>query len=217
MILSILIPSIPSRAKLLDNLVDDLIAQQKRLANDHPMIARVCVITDESKSFLDGGLSIGEKRNALIEKSQSDYVCFLDDDESIAPNYVESLVRLCLQDADVVTFRAMTKLKDFWGLVDMRLAYKVNDQMTPEYTVRRPPWHICPVKSKYAKLYKFEDKNNAEDFEWMEKVLRHCTTEAHTDKILFVYNHGDHSEADKIPLPGIEFIKPVGLSFPPLP
>jgi len=80
----------------------------------------------------------------------------------------------------------------------MRLAYKVNDQFTPEHTVRRPPWHMCPVRSEFAKLHEFEDISNAEDSRWFEQVLTRCTTESHTDKILFQYNHGNHSEADKI-------------------
>lgn len=199
-ILSILIPTIPDRAAMFNNLWRELWEQREALSEQHPSLSSVEILYDQSAPFLLGGPSIGKKRTDLVNAAKGVYLAFLDDDESIAPNYVESLVRLCLQGADVVTFRAMAKLKDFWGIVDMRLVYKVNDQMTPEYTVRRPPWHTCPVKSKYAKLYEFNDKNNAEDFEWMEKVLRHCTTEAHTDKILFQYNHGDHSEADRIPL-----------------
>jgi len=200
-LLSILIPTIPSRIEKFNSLWDNLERQRGRLINDHPSIGDIEALVDNSKSFLDAGVSIGEKREKLVMRSSGKYLCFLDDDESIPANYLESLVRLCLQDADVVTFRALAQLKDYWGIIDMRLSYKVNDQMTPDYTVRRPPWQMCPVLSKHAKLYKFEDKNNAEDFEWMEKVLQHCTTEAHTDRILFCYNHGDHSEADKIPLP----------------
>lgn len=105
---------------------------------------------------------------------------------------------MCNYGQDVVTFQALAKLQTAWGIINMKLAYKVNDQFTPEHTIRRPPWHICPVRSEFAKLYEFEDINNAEDFKWFEKVLTHCTTEAHTDKILFQYNHGTHSEADKI-------------------
>jgi len=200
-LLSILIPTIPSREKRFDALYEYIWEQREKIEAEHPSIEKVEILYDNSESFLDGGISIGEKRQGLIDNATGKYLCFLDDDESVPANYLESLVRLCLQGADVVTFRALAQLKDYWGIIDMRLSYKVNDQMTPDYTVRRPPWQMCPVLSKYAKLYKFEDKNNAEDFEWMEKVLRHCTTEAHTDKILFCYNHGDHSEADKIPLP----------------
>lgn len=164
------------------------------------MLGEVEIIINSDQKFLDGGPSIGAKRQALLSNAKGDYVAYLDDDEDIAPNYVESLLRLCKQDQDVCTFRAMMKLETFWGIVDMRLSYKVNDQATPEHTMRRPPWHTCPVRREYAKLYRFNDKNNAEDFEWFEKVLSHCTTEAHTDKILFQYNHGQNSEADKIPL-----------------
>lgn len=201
MILSILIPSIPSRHDKLFVLLSELERQQKSMRIVHPTLPEVEIVIDNGASFMDGGLSIGKKREGLVRQASGKYVCFLDDDESIAPNYLESLVRMCMQDADIVTFRSIVRMADFWGIVDMRLVYKVNDQMTPEYTVRRPPWHICPVRSRHAQRYKFNDKNNAEDFEWIEKVLRHCTTEAHTDKILFCYQHGDHSEADKIPLP----------------
>jgi len=196
-ILSILIPSIPKRKHKLDALLSELTKQRKEVAQ-HEMLGIVEIIFDDSIAFLDGGLSIGKKRQSLVKSAKGKYLCFLDDDESIAPNYVESLLRLCNFDLDICTFRAMSKLETAWGLVDMRLAYKLNDQFTPEHTIRRMPFHMCPVRSEFAKLYQFENISNAEDSRWMEQVLAHCTTEAHTDKILFQYNHGQHSEADKI-------------------
>lgn len=196
-ILSILIPSIPKRKHKLDALLSELTRQRKEVAQ-HEMLGVVEIIFDDSISFLDGGLSIGKKRQSLVSLANGKYLCFLDDDESIAPNYVESLLRLCNFDLDICTFRAMSKLETAWGLVDMRLAYKFNDQFSPEFTIRRMPFHTCPVRSEFAKLYQFEDISNAEDSRWMQQVLSHCTTEAHTDKILFQYNHGRHSEADKI-------------------
>lgn len=198
--LSILIPSIPEREELFSSLTDELFHQKNQCMYLHPGLGDVEICADRDSSFLNGGPSIGEKRNRLVKSASGKYLAFLDDDEDIAPNYIESLLRLCLQDQDICTFRAMTKLQNFWALVDMRLMYKVNDQISPDYTVRRPPWHICPVRSVYAKSFEFKDINNAEDFEWMERVLSCCTTEAHTDQILFCYQHGPHSEADKIPL-----------------
>jgi hypothetical protein len=198
MMLEILIPTIPERLDKFFPLYDELNRQIFQCAQDHEMLGTVILQINQEKRYLQGGPSIGAKRQMLLESATAKYVAFLDDDETIAPNYIETLLRLCRQDADVCTFRAMLKLKDYWGLVDMRLVHKVNDQATPEHTMRRPPWHICPVRREFAQLYKFNDKNNAEDFEWFEKVLTHCTTEAHTDRILFSYNHGDHSEADRI-------------------
>lgn len=196
--LSILIPSITERADILKRLRMELRNQINHVTHTHPSLGKVETWVNSSLSFLNGGASIGVKRQNLLNYANGKYVCFLDDDESIAPNYVETLLRLCNQDSDVCTFRALAKLQNSWGLIDMRLSYKVNDQFTPDHDVRRPPWHICPVRTEFAKLYQFKDINNAEDFEWFEHVLAHCTTEAHTDKIIFQYNHGPHSEADKI-------------------
>lgn len=199
-ILSILMPTTPERQEMFTRLYNEVYKQITYVHTTHPSLGRVEVLVDDSPRFLDGGLSVGKKREALVKRAEGKYLCFLDSDESVSPDYVETLVRLCIKDQDVCTFRAIAKLSTFWALVDMRLAFKVNDQINPEYTVRRSAWHLCPVRSLFAKLVDFSDKNNAEDYEWMEKVLTRCTTEAHTDKIIFQYNHGEHSEVDKIPL-----------------
>lgn len=199
--LSILIPSIPERFLKCDILEGKLHAQINEFMKFHKTIGSVEVLIDNSKRFLDGGLSIGKKRESLVQRASGKYLCFLDDDETIAPNYVETLMRLCHEGNDICTFRAMVKLSNMWGVVNMSLNNLENEQLHPDGIVQRPPWHMCPVRSVYAKMFEFPDLNNAEDFVWMEQVLKCCHTESHTDKIIFQYNHGQHSEADKIPLP----------------
>jgi hypothetical protein len=198
-ILSILIPSIPERHSTFIELYGKLWRQIYHVHTIHPTLGEIEYHLDDSKSFLDGGLSIGKKRESLVNKATGKYLCFLDDDEDIAPNYVETLVRLCHEDKDIVTFRNISKFDTFWMVVDMRLTHTENEQATPEKIVSRLPWHLCPVRSEYAKLYEFENINYGEDFLWMQKVLTHCKTEAHTDKILHQYNHSStKSESDKI-------------------
>lgn len=183
---------------MLNKLLLELNIQIAKVNNANPDGPKVELIVDDSVRFLNGGLSIGMKREALKNRATGEYMCYLDVDEGVSPNYTETLLKLCSEGKDVCTFRSMVKLSDSWGLVDMRLRYFLNDEYTPEFTIRRPPWHICPVRTRFAQMYKFEDKSNAEDFEWMKQVLQHCTTEAHTDRIIFQYNHGAHSEADQI-------------------
>lgn len=199
-ILSILIPTIPSRIEKFAALYSELMHQVTQLHENHPSLGYVEVIQNHDKPFLEGGISIGKKREYLVNHATGKYLCFLDDDEDIAPNYVETLVRLCHSlDPDVVTFRNLTKTDFYWTVVDMSLKNPVNEEATPERIVKRRPWHICPVKSEYAKRYEFPDSNYGEDWKWFEQVLKHCDTEAHTDAILHVYNHSaKHSEADKI-------------------
>lgn len=198
-ILSILIPTIPQRRQMFDSLKGEVYKQVDELHNAHPTLGLVEVHWTMKKRFIDGGKSIGERRGELMTSAEGKYLCFLDDDEDIAPNYVETLVRLCQLDTDVVTFRNLTKTDFYWTVVDMSLKNPVNEEATPERIVKRRPWHICPVKSEHAKRYEFQDSNYGEDWKWFEQVLKHCDTEAHTDAILHVYNHSaKHSEADKI-------------------
>lgn len=198
-VLSILMPTIPERETMFNSLMGEVWLQRAALNQCHPTLGDVEIKVDNSKSFLDGGLSIGKKREKLVKRATGKYLCFLDDDEDIAPNYVETLVRLCQKHYDIITFRSFIKNDFYWGLVDMSLKNPTNEEATPEKIIKRPPWHICPVLSKYAKMYDFEDINYGEDWKWFEKVLKHCQSEAHTDQILHSYQHSSKtSEADRI-------------------
>jgi len=183
---------------MLNKLLLELNIQIAKANNINPDGPKVELVVDDSIRFLNGGLSIGMKRESLKNRVKGEYMCYLDADEGISPNYIETLLKLCAEGKDVCTFRAMVKLEESWGLVDMQLKYLMNDQYTPEHDIRRRPWHTCPIRTRFAQMYHFEDISNGEDYKFTEQVLAHCTTEAHTDKIIFEYRHGAHSEADQI-------------------
>lgn len=197
LMLSVLIPSIPDREEMLSALLAKVAVQIRYCQKTHPSLGDFEILIDDSNGFLEGGPTIGGKRQGLLESAKGLYVCFLDDDEDISPDYLETLLRLCAQDRDVCTFRSFVKVKDFWSLVDMRLG-NPNEQLTGDKIVKRSPWHVCPVRKTFAEKYKFPETNYGEDFNWFGKVLTHCFNEAHTDRIIHNYNHGDHSQADKI-------------------
>lgn len=200
-LLSILIPSIPARADKLNILLAELSRQKDRLegrsVHKYPGTdEQVEIIVNDSPSFRDGGLAIGSKRDVLRANATGKYICFLDDDEGIAPNYLEVLYDLCKSDKDVCTFQSIAKLEGFWCIIDMSLNYKTNQQAKPGI-VKRPPWHICPVKRELALKYEFTNTNYGEDWLWFSKVLSHCTTQARAKKIIHQYNHKEKSEADR--------------------
>jgi glycosyltransferase involved in cell wall biosynthesis len=205
-VLSILMPTVPSRSDWFRILFNNVAWQAEECMNVHPTLGMVEIISDHGKNFSDGGLSIGKKRESLVNRATGKYCCFLDDDDWISPMYIETLLRLARHNADIITFRNITKTETYWCLVDMGLHYP-NDGANPNFIVRRKPFHICPVRTDFAKLYDFEDVNYGEDATWMEKVLRHCTTEAKTEQILHEYRHGSHSEADKITQYELQSIK----------
>lgn len=195
--LSILIPSIHSRSKMASKLVDELTRQKNYCHDIHPTLGAVEIVLLTTKEFLKGGLSIGAKRGKLLDMAKGDYVCFLDDDEWVSPDYVETLLRMVYFNPDVATFRSIAMLANNWALIDMSLA-NPNEQINPDTITRRKPWHVCPVKAELAKMVDFTESNYGEDWVWFEQVLEFCNTQQHTDKVIHNYRHGAHSEADKI-------------------
>lgn len=195
--ISLLICTIPERAEMFNKLSYKVVHQAFICNQVHPTLGDVEIIVDDSKRFTDGGPSIGGKRQHLLDKSTGDYICYLDDDEDISPDYIETILRLCYEDKDVCTFKSISKLANNWALVDMRLG-NPTEQINPNAITLRPPWHVCPVRREFAQQFKFENSNYGEDWIWFKQVLNLCQTEAHTDKIIHNYNHGAHSEADKI-------------------
>jgi len=200
MILSILIPSIPERRNKLTLLLNELYKQVSDLNRNHPSLGSVEILIDDSIKFSEGGLSIGAKRDLLKQRAGGKYLCFLDDDDGITPNYVETLVRLCSEGQSIVTFRTLIKNDHYWGIIDMNLETTSNDEVNPHGTIKRTPWHICPVLSSIAKNEPFAiDKNHNEDWDWMNRVLKNVHSQSHSDMILTQYNHSESgSEADAI-------------------
>lgn len=188
MILSILIPSIPERKCLLNKLVANLMEQRNKMAQEHPTIGGLEIIIDDTKKYLEGGKSVGQKRNDLVQSAMGDYLCFLDDDDEIPNNYVEILVRAMAHGSDIITFNSLFKCDTYWSLIDMSLRNN-NEEATPNGVTYRNAWHICPMKSELAKKHQFSNKNNAEDWDWMQRVLGGVFTEYKLNVILHQYNH----------------------------
>lgn len=191
-------PTIPERGAQFTELYNEVMKQVTYMHTVHPSLGRVEVLIDSRPKFLEGGPSIGAKRDALLQKSSGKYTCQLDDDEWIAPNYVETLVRLCYTNPDVVTFRNLTKTDGYWTVIDMSLHHE-DEEASPDRIIKRGLWHVCPIRSSYAKLIPFPDTNWGEDAAWIAKVKGYCQTEAKTDAIIHCYQHSSvKSEADRI-------------------
>ena len=94
-ILSILTPTIPERLDKWIAVTQEIHLQITALHTTHPSLGQVQHLSDTGDSYKMGGLSIGKKREKLVQQAEGKYLCFLDDDDLPAPNYVETLVRYC--------------------------------------------------------------------------------------------------------------------------
>ena len=119
----------------------------------------------------NGGVS--SARNKGLEIAQSQYIAFIDSDDMIMPNYIETLLELInTRNEDIIYFN--------W------LDINTND------VIRRPA-NPAVWKAIYKKeiLPMFDETLKArEDYFLLEEINQKEHTEYYYDKVLYIYNSG---------------------------
>lgn len=167
--LSILICTLPERAHLLKRLTDKLTPQ----------------VTNEVELLLDPRhrhIPTGTKRNDLIRKASGEWVCFVDDDDMVADNYVKLILDALQQNPDCVTFEGWMTTNG-GHRVDwvIKLGERYEERGGKYY---RFPNHLCPVRKSIAGKFLFPPIHQGEDYQWALKIQGHLNTSVHiTDKI----------------------------------
>jgi glycosyltransferase involved in cell wall biosynthesis len=183
--LSILTPSIPSRALYLDDLSAKIDAQ----IGDRKDVEHLVFLDNKRRT-------IGEKRQALLEIAKGDYIAYCDDDDDILPGYIEEILKAIEQVPHVVTFRQTAYFNAQAGDIEFRLGHS-NDEWVPGKLATRGAWHVCAWWRQLALQSKFPAINYGEDWAWCERLNKMAETEVHIPKLLHVYRYDKNvSEAN---------------------
>jgi|SRR5688572_17346013 len=201
--LSILVCSLFQRQSLLDSLYHNIRIQIKQ-GDYHDFIE---VLTEID----NGEESTGKKRNELLERAKGDYVCFIDDDDEISPNYINILLEAIKTNPDCVSLRGVMTTSGQNPLVfEHSIKYaayatKEPDQafkQSPSWvkavweqnrfvTYERYPNHLNCIRASIAKQFKFPEINHGEDTNWATQIFNSglIKTEFYTDEILYYYRY----------------------------
>lgn len=186
MILSVLIPSVPSRLRFGGAFVFEKLCDMVEGLN-----VEVLMLTDNKKR------SVGMKRQALLEAAHGDYIAFVDDDDWVAGTYAEDLARATTLQRDLIIFDSFVEINhgpQVYCDHDMR---NPNEQYNPA-GFKRAPWHIHAWRRELAQAVRFQDRNNGEDWPWCEEVLKSVKTSVKIPKALYYYRYSDSmTEASK--------------------
>jgi glycosyltransferase involved in cell wall biosynthesis len=174
--LEILIPTMPSRAAVLEKLLSVLRPQLKSC---------VRITTD------DGPGTVGIKRQRMIEAAQGDYVAFVDDDDMVAPDYVDRILACLKTDPDVVgiTMHVTIGGENYRPSPIFRhsLRFRENHHWQGH---NRTPHHLCPVKRQVALKSRFPDMMWGEDYNYALGLLPHLQTEEWSgNEPIYFYNY----------------------------
>lgn len=185
--LSIIMITVPDRSENFNRLKSEVIRQIKLINIHHRTLGGVEIVEVNTPKVKDGGESIGKKREQGLRQSKGEYVIWLDDDDWIAPDYVEQVLRMANKGADVCTFNNLSKFDNFWMVVIMSLKTKHDDQARPGIINRRP-WHVCAWRRSMIADIEFINANWDEDTAFIAEALKRAITEVHIDNILHEYN-----------------------------
>ncbi len=211
MLWSILIAGIPERFHTVQPLLHSLLEKQA--------VARMPDV--ELLFFMDNRRRpVGAKRNDLLAMARGEYVSFVDDDDEVAPNYVERIYQMIARTrksdspADVICFPQRATLKPF-GVThectysiahwkdrepDKRrvLAPAVNGDGTPIPNTLNwtgPPAHTMAWRREVVKSIRFPEQNFGEDVGWVDAACENAKNEMRIEGEPLYFYHFDQEKS----------------------
>jgi glycosyltransferase involved in cell wall biosynthesis len=184
--LTVAICSIPSRADQLSALVKHL----EKQAEGKPV--EILAILDNKT------IKIGKKRNSLVELASGKYVAFVDDDDWVTDDYVDSILEKVHEDNDVILFQQLRfedGKKDRISICSLDVE---KDYNTPSAYYRKPS-HLMATKKELIlqSRYREDVGVGGEDMEWSSRVRSLLKTSSSIDKVLYHYFYSNANSESK--------------------
>lgn len=161
-LLSICVPTLWSRREQASRLFDELYRQIKGVG--HSKVELLTALDQKRQT-------VGAKRGELIRRSRGKFVCFVDDDDWVADDYISTLVGAIESDpkCDCVVFRGHFEVDGApSGVFDFDLRYHRYRNLDQFF--ERTPNHLCPIRRQLAVAAGFPDKNCSEDTAYAQRV-----------------------------------------------
>lgn len=185
--LSILIPSTHQRYNNFNIAIQEqLFSQYNKLTAESQKQVEILMLVD-TKSMM-----LGSKRNNLVQLSQGEYIVFVDSDDRIEPDYIETLLKATEYGVDVITFNASVSINgDEPKICRYSSNYAKDYNTDTEY--HRLPNHICCFKRNLAIQYPFPNKLYGEDSEFSKSIKPHIKTDHYIDRVLYHYDYNQET------------------------
>ena len=180
--LSVLIATIPERRLQLRKLLAHITEMCE------PFHGVVEVLTNDAPK---DAMSIGAKRQAMIEQATGDYVCFVDDDDWVADTYIADILKATESGPDCIGFRIEVHglaRRPQMASASMRYGWA---EKVDGFDYVRGIYHKTPVKREHAIAIGFKDMRFAEDKDYSDRLAASglLEREEYIDKALYIYRY----------------------------
>jgi hypothetical protein len=161
--ISILIPTMKSRERLFQQVLKEV---QKQIS-ECPEI-RVEVLWESD----NGELTLGQKRNVLMDKCNGKYHCFIDDDDVISPTFLKTFVPMIQSEIDYdcadflgAHYERGRLNKLFYHSMNVPEWYETNERFF------RSTSPMNMIKTSIVRQVRYKDIRNTEDHEFSKRLM----------------------------------------------
>ena len=134
--------------------------------------------------------SIGRKRNELLSEASGDYVAFIDDDDTISPNYIHLVMEGidkgvdCCSLTGIITDDGKNPRK-FIHSIKYKSWYEDNG------VYFRNPNHLNTIRTGLARRAYFPETNHGEDRSFSDQLFKLgvLKTEHEIKQVIYFYEH----------------------------
>lgn len=191
MIISILIPTTSDREHFFSDIMSELCRQVKLLSDktgdDHWKYVEIL------KDPRGTEFTIGKKRNDLLFSATGEYVQFIDSDDMVCSDFLETELKALESKPDCLSLRGIMTTNGLNPeIFEHSIRYKEwRTVLSDEIKYERNINHLNCIKSSIAKQFQFPLKNFGEDHDYSKQInasglLKH---EIFIDKILYHYKY----------------------------
>lgn len=184
--LSICIATVPERATEFNLLMAEL----RRQSNGLP----VEIISD---AIPRGHVTVGRKRQFLLDTAQGDYVVSIDDDDWIPPEYVSTILGALESNPDCIghyeLVEGMSKVPQLSIWTKQAGRWMNGPEARKRYGLEyvRTTFHKTPLKREHAIAIGFKDMAFGEDHEFSQRLMAsgRLKTEVFIPRVLYFYRY----------------------------
>jgi hypothetical protein len=133
-------------------------------------------------------LTVGQKRNLLLNIAKGERVIFVDDDDQISDDYVDKVLSYCDLDFDCVGIGVRyTQNGKNEKIYDYSFNKNINFRNGSKSIAGRCPNHLCLWRREIANRVKFPDMSLGEDHQWADEQLLKGYSLTIKDEVIYHY------------------------------
>lgn len=137
-------------------------------------------------------ISVGAKRQKLLNRASGDYIVFMDDDDFPEVHYVSEMVKALASKPDCLGYLIkMTTNGEREQMCCHSLRYPEWKEKVDGYDYVRSVTHFNAVRRDLALKVGFSDRRFGEDKIYSDAVTKLCKTEVFLDKVMFHYRYSN--------------------------